>query len=48
MFYSILGAVSLNCTIYLLMSYPLSASLVVAWLPLSLTIACVYEMITAK
>lgn len=48
MFNAILGAVSLNATVYLLTSFPPSASLVVAWLPLSLTLACVYEMITAK
>lgn len=47
MFYPVLGAVSLNVTVYLLMSYPLQASLLVAWLPFTLCVGCVYEMIKA-
>ena len=45
MIYPLLSALSLNATVWLLMSYPLSASLLVAWLPFTLFVGCVYEMI---
>ena len=45
MIYPILGAVSLNVTVYLLMSYPPQASILVAWLPFTLCAGCLVEML---